>query len=292
MEVSDKPCVVAVIPAYNEGETIGSIVRKCLVHARWVIVADDGSTDRTSENAKEAGAIVVELRDNGGKGKAQRMGFDEALRRGADVIVYLDGDGQHDPAQIPLLTRPILEGNADLVIGSRQKVAFPRTEIPLYRRIGLGLLDFLVSLGTDSVFHDSQSGFRAMSSFAAKTMELHQDGMAIETEILFEASRLRLRVTQVPVFVRYDVENPSKLNPMLHYYQVSTATLGMLQERNPKFLPGVFGSVAAAFACVAFAVFLFDLSGHGGYESGIIALMLTLLASIMFCFGLARTKKG
>ncbi|EHR79127.1 glycosyl transferase [Thermococcus litoralis DSM 5473] len=107
-----------IIPAYNEELTIGSVVALAKKYGD-VLVVDDGSKDRTSEIAQKAGAIVIRHEVNKGKGAALKTGFGYALANGYDVIVTIDADGQHNPDEIPLLLKPILEGEADLVIGSR-----------------------------------------------------------------------------------------------------------------------------------------------------------------------------
>lgn len=126
--------LVAVIPAYNEGLVIGSVTLQTKQHADHVIVVDDGSSDRTAETARLAGADVVRLPENAGKAKAMMTGFARARELGYDAVVMLDGDGQHDPDEIPAVAAPVLVGAADLVIGSR--FLDIRAEIPAYRRAG------------------------------------------------------------------------------------------------------------------------------------------------------------
>ena len=108
--------VSAVIPAYFEEKTISYIVEGCLIYVDEVLVVNDGSTDDTSINAKASGAKVIELKKNKGVVKATQTGIKEAS---GDIIVTLDADGQHDPNEIPKLIEPILEGEADLVMGKR-----------------------------------------------------------------------------------------------------------------------------------------------------------------------------
>lgn len=287
-----KQSIIAVIPAYDEEKSIGSVVHGCLEHVDHVIVANDGSSDRTSEVAREAGAIVVELPDNGGKGRAQRKGFDEALRMGASTIVYLDGDGQHNPHQIPSVVKPILDGEAEIVVGSRLLCARGRQNIPFYRKIGQRSLDLMVGLGTSTSLYDSQSGFRAISSSALEKMSLHEDGMAIEIEILLEAWKQGLRVAEVPIVADYDVETPSKLNPMLHYYQVYVAALRMIRKRNPRFLPGLVGAVSSVLALVPFLMFLHNANLPDRLTLGILALLFSAAACAAFGYGIRTEIKS
>ncbi len=151
-----------IIPAYNEELTIGSVVALARKYGD-VLVVDDGSSDRTSEIAQNAGAIVVKHETNMGKGAALRTGFDYALANGYDAAVCLDADGQHNPGEIPKLLEPILKDEADMVIGSRF-LDGAKKSIPLYRRLGLWILNTTTnaSLNGNLKVTDSQSGFRAM----------------------------------------------------------------------------------------------------------------------------------
>jgi len=116
---TNKPFVVVAIPAFNEEIAIGSVVLRSLKYADKVIVVNDGSKDRTAEIAKMAGADVIEHTTNGGKGAAIKDAFDYAKFVNADILVLIDGDGQHNPDEIPVLLAPILKGEADFVNGSR-----------------------------------------------------------------------------------------------------------------------------------------------------------------------------
>ncbi len=180
-----KQTVSAVIPAYNEEKTVGSVVKKALVYVDEVIVIDDGSTDDTSEEAAAAGARVVTLEQNTGVLGATARGLREA--RG-DIIVTLDADGQHDPQEIPRLVEPILEGRADLVMGKRP--SFPHfTERAITVLTGLK-----VRCG------DASTGFRAIRRGVAEEMELH--GSCLCGTFVLEAHRLGARMSCVPITVR------------------------------------------------------------------------------------------
>ena len=111
--------IIGIIPAYNEEGKVGDVVKRALDHVDGVLVIDDGSVDGTVIVSKEAGAEVVSNGRNLGLGLTIRRGYTEALERGADVVVQLDADGQYDPAEIPKLIGPIIEGRADMVLGSR-----------------------------------------------------------------------------------------------------------------------------------------------------------------------------
>jgi glycosyltransferase involved in cell wall biosynthesis len=127
--------ITVIISAYNEEVSIGSIVLLTKLYADNVIVVDDGSTDRTAEVARKAGAQVIVHEASKGKAESLKVGFNTAADMGADIIVTMDSDGQHNPADIPRLVAPILKGDADMVNGSRY-LNYPGKNVPLYRRVG------------------------------------------------------------------------------------------------------------------------------------------------------------
>ncbi len=150
----------AIIPAFNEEVAIGSVVLLSREHVDEVLVVDDGSTDRTASVAEMAGARVLRHHKNLGKGAALKTGFQAT---DADVIVTLDADGQHDPAEIPKLMEPIIRGEADIVNGSRYLHGTDENT-PRYRRVGQKILDTATNISTGLEITDTQSGFRAFSS--------------------------------------------------------------------------------------------------------------------------------
>ncbi|MBM4453829.1 MAG: glycosyltransferase family 2 protein, partial [Chloroflexi bacterium] len=138
------PKIIAAIPCLNEAQFIADIVTKAKKYVDRVIVIDDGSTDRTSEIARDAGADVIRHEKRKGAGAATQSGFQAARTNGADILVTLDGDGQHNPDEIPALISPITEGKADLVIGSRfpqphlnqsQLISINLNHVPKYRKL-------------------------------------------------------------------------------------------------------------------------------------------------------------
>ncbi|AKB16441.1 glycosyltransferase family 2 protein [Methanosarcina thermophila] len=157
-EVTVPQNITVVLPAYNEEVSIGSIVLLTSQYADNVIVVDDGSSDRTAEVAGKAGAEVVRHETNRGKGAALKTGFTAAADLGADVIVTMDSDGQHNPAEIPRLVAPILKGEADMVNGSRYLNGLDKNT-PAYRRVGQTILDGVTNLNSGLRITDSQSGF-------------------------------------------------------------------------------------------------------------------------------------
>ena len=192
--------VVACIPAYNEEDTIASVIKEALRHVDMVIVCDDGSTDLTSKIAREAGAFVIRHQRNMGYGAALRTLFEVARIIDPDVMVILDADGQHDPNDIPALVNPVLSGEADIVVGSR---FLGKTSMPAYRGAGIKLISLVVRLTAYPGLRDAQSGFRAYSRRAIRAIRVTERGMGASTEILLKAAYHRLKLREVPVEVRY-----------------------------------------------------------------------------------------
>jgi glycosyltransferase involved in cell wall biosynthesis len=206
------PNVTVILPAYNEEISIGSIVLLTKQYANRIIVVDDGSSDRTAEVATSAGAEVIVHSYNRGKGMAFKTGFDAAI--GADIIVTMDSDGQHNPADIPKLITPIINDEAEMVNGSRY-LNNNNTNTPLYRRIGQIILDNVSIIYSKTRVTDSQSGFRAFAAFTKDIFRFNTHGMAIESEMLADAGKHGLRIKEIKIDVRYDVICSTK-NPISH----------------------------------------------------------------------------
>jgi len=187
MDDKPKPRVVAVIPCYNTEHHIAEVVTRALPYVDQVIVVDDGSTDDTVEVARKAGAKVISHSTNRGYGEAIKSCFEAAKTNTADVLVILDGDGQHNPDEIPKLLARILKAEADLIIGSR----FLSNEgsMPRYRKFGISVITFLWNFGAKVKVSDTQSGFRAYSKVIFEPFHLSEKGMSISIEILEKARR-------------------------------------------------------------------------------------------------------
>jgi glycosyltransferase involved in cell wall biosynthesis len=205
--------VTAIIPAYNEEKTIGSVVIGASQHANRIIVVDDGSQDATAEIAKLAGAHIIHHPQNQGKGAALKTGFQAA--EDADIVVTLDSDGQHQPQEIPQILEPIIHGRADLVNGSRYMTIDGNNgkETPFYRRIGQNVLDSFTNINGKIDVTDSQSGFRAFSANNLDKFSFHSNDYSIESEMLIEAANAGLKIEEVPINVSYVEVHNHKQNP-------------------------------------------------------------------------------
>lgn len=242
--------ILAGIPAYNEEVSIGSTVLEAKKYATEVIVVDDGSDDKTVEVAREAGAVVLCHEENMGKGAAMQSLFEHAVRYEWDAIVLLDGDGQHIPDDIPTVVEPVLEVDADMVIGSRYLDRESDDETPRYRRFGQKVLD-LLTFGTSGVnVTDSQSGFRALSPQAVSKLTLTTDGFGVESEMLQSASSADLSVTERPIDVRYQDVDGQTANPITHGISVINSILHLVRDRRPLLFFGLPGILIATIGVV------------------------------------------
>lgn len=252
--------ILVCIPAYNEAVNIGKIVERAKQVCTGVVVYDDGSTDSTRAVAESRGAVVIGRKTNRGYGAAIRELFKVAVRSGADIMVTLDSDGQHDPDQIPALISPIFEDESDIVIGSRFIGSTSSSNrIPRYRDFGIKTITRFARAATYSDLTDAQSGFRAYNKEAITKMNLYNRGMNVSTEILIQASENDLRVSEVPVTVRYDVRRGSTQHPVSHGLGVLMSVIQYISLRHPLLfygLPGVlFLMVSTLFAGHALELF-------------------------------------
>jgi glycosyltransferase involved in cell wall biosynthesis len=200
--------IAVVIPAYNEEATIGSIVLGALRNCDQVYVINDGSTDKTSEVAKLAGADVLEMENNSGKAAALLRGLRTAKQNGFSYIVMMDGDAQHKSIDIPALIEPLKNGSADMVIGSR--FLKEDNHVPKYRRVGLKVLNTFTNIGSKRKLTDTQSGYRALGPKALENLDFDSAGYLVGLDMITHFSNRGLNVIEVPVSVRYNVPNGHK----------------------------------------------------------------------------------
>ena len=205
---------LGIIPALDEKDRIGAVINRTRPFLDKLVVCDDGSIDGTGEVAKRLGVEVIRHPKRLGYGAALHTLFLRAMQLKADATVTIDADGQHDPESIPLLTRPVLEGKADLVVGSRFIVH--KSTIPTKRLFGILLVTKLTQLMTRRKMTDSQCGLRCYSSRALKSVLPHARGMGASLEILLLAHRNGLRVIEAPTDVSYNGESDSSHDSISH----------------------------------------------------------------------------
>ncbi|WP_153552732.1 glycosyltransferase family 2 protein [Halomicrobium sp. LC1Hm] len=246
----------AVIPAYNEGRTIGSVVLETLPYVDIIIVVDDGSDDRTAAISEAAGAEVISLGSNRGKGAALKVGFEQAMDYGASVIVTLDADGQHNAGSIPELIAPIEAGEAEVVVGSRQLTG--DGEPSFARCFGRWMLDSATNLTLESPVCDTQSGYRSFSRDALEVVGDIQVGMGVESEMLIHCDRAGLTVSEVAIEEHYNDEADSSTHPIRHAWSVIRTILSVIRFQNPLFF---FGIISLSLLGSG-AIFGFDTATH------------------------------
>lgn len=196
--------VFIVVPAYNEAPRIGSVLAG--LRQTWpgsqIVVVDDGSTDETAAVARRAGVVVLRHVINRDQGAALQTGTTYALRRGAQVIVHCDADGQHQPAEITEWIKPVVAGEVDVVLGSRFLGSKP-VHAPLLKRLAFGLMIPLHNLVIGLRLTDLHNGVRVLSRQAAEQINITQDHKAHASEILSQIARAKLSYREVPVEILY-----------------------------------------------------------------------------------------
>lgn len=227
------------IPAYNEERFIGSVVLATRLLGLPVVVVDDGSQDRTAEIARAAGATVLQHEVNQGKAEALNTAFRFARTAEADVLVLLDGDGQHRPEELHSLLGPILSGQADIVIGSRF-LASSDGAIPGMRRFGQQAITLATNAGSGTAVTDSQSGFRAFSRKAIDALVFGSKGLSVESEMQFAARDFGLQIVEMPITALYP--DPPKRNVLRQGLHVLNGVLQLVGRHRPLLFFGVPGA--------------------------------------------------
>ncbi len=197
-----------IIPAYNEEKSIRQVIQTLKEHNyNNIIVIDDGSKDKTEEIAKQENITVLKHIINRGQGAALQTGMTYALREGADIIVHFDADGQHDAKQIQNLTKPILNNETEISLGSR---FLSKQNIPKKRKIVLQGAKIIIRLMYGIKLTDVHNGFRALSKEAASKINLRGDGMEHASEILEQIKKKNIKYKEIPVTIKYTKETLEK----------------------------------------------------------------------------------
>ena len=201
--------VLILLPVYNEGTVVASVIQ-AIQKEGWnnILVIDDGSTDKTYQEASATGAKVLRHTLNRGKGAAIKTGLEAAKKLGADIVVTLDGDGQHNPKDIKIMVEEIEKGH-DVVLGIRD---FRKRHIPRYKAMANHIGNALTWMFYGLWVSDSQSGFRAYNKKAIKLIQTNNDRYEFESEIVREIARNHLKWTEKTVDVRYSDYDQKKRN--------------------------------------------------------------------------------
>ncbi len=224
-----------------------------------VVVCDDGSTDMTADIAKKVGADVAKHEDNMGYGVAMQTLFKKVRELDADAMVTLDGDGQHNPDEIPLLVEPVLEGKADVVIGSRFLGDSEKNDVPRHRRFGIKVITKLTDAASNSALSDAQSGFRAYGRKALQSLNLNENGMGVSVEVLMEAKKHGLRVVELPTGCTYQgLARTSTRDPVRHGVSVVMSIMRLVVEEKPLLFLGVPGATFLSVGAL-FGIYMLQL---------------------------------
>jgi glycosyltransferase involved in cell wall biosynthesis len=224
--------VLAAMPALNEEERIAKTIVGARKYVDQILVVDDGSTDATAEIARSLGALVICHEKNGGYGAALQTIFSKARELHVEALVILDSDGQHNPADVGRLLEALVTEDVDVVIGSRF-VGENHKDIPGYRKVGMKVLDGATMVAGVADISDSQSGFRAYGRRAIEKINLSGSGMSAGSEILIQISDHHLKIAEVPITVRYDIEGTSSEHPVKHGVLVLYKIIGLISYRRP-----------------------------------------------------------
>ena len=276
------PSVMVGIPAYNEERMVGEMVRAANQYANLVVVVNDASLDNTEKSAEEAGALVISHLTNKGYGGAALTIFQTAQKYKPDILILMDADGQHDPADIPRFVSKMLEGY-DVVVGSRFLGAERKDKIPAYRQFGIKMLDkatHIAAKGSVSI-SDVLCGYRAFSKKAYFQIKYLDTSMHGSSDIIVQLSDLGMKFGEIPVHIRYDLENTSKRGPINMGLELLGGVIQVVVTKRPLLCFGVPGFIMTLIG-VILAVQAFDIVA----STGVWATTITLVAMMMLIMGM------
>ena len=218
------------IPAYNEEKSIAKIIVSLKKVADQILVCSDGSTDSTAEIAESLGAIVIKHPKNSGYGSAIRSIFLKAREINSKVLVTIDADGQHKIEDVNKIIKPIVDGQADISIGSR--FLDKHDNAPKYRKLGINIITKVTNSSLSEKITDAQSGFRAYNNKVLQSLTPSDSGMGISTEILIKSSNLGFKIAEVPTEIQYEGDTSTQ-NPVSHGTEVLMSTLKYISIERP-----------------------------------------------------------
>jgi len=222
------PKIIVIVPAYNEEKTIDSVIYNIKKNKDVdILVVNDGSSDKTSLIAKNNGVIVIDLPFNLGIGGCMQTGYKYAYKNGYDIAIQIDADGQHDARFIDELIKPILNDEADLVIGSRY-VAKTNYRGSYLRRTGSRFFTFLLKILTGYAIYDSTSGFRAANRKVIKYFSESYPQDYPEVEVIAKLSKMGFRMREIPVEMHERLGGQSSINFKRSIYYMVKVTLAIL----------------------------------------------------------------
>jgi len=223
--------ILVIIPAYNEEKSISDVIKKVIryIPEAEVLVINDGSIDNTYLEACNSGATVINLPYNLGIGGAMQTGFLYAKCNEHDIVVQIDGDGQHNPEYAKKLLNPIMNGSADMVIGSRF-ITETQYKAPFCRKMGIMFFSILVSLLINQKVTDTTSGFRAMNKKVIDYFSENYPTDYPEVDVLVKLNKKRIKIIEVPVKMNERLNGKSSITPLRSIYYVIKVSLSILLE--------------------------------------------------------------
>jgi len=277
--------LIAIIPAYNEESTIGDVIKATSRFVDEILVINDGSTDSTTDVAKNTGANVIDNIVNRGLGKTIKRGYAEAILHGADIIVQIDADGQYDPNEIPKLIQPILDNKADLVLGTRLENL--KYEMPWIKKQGNKAFTWLLRRLTGTDIKDGQTGFRATRKEVFDTLEIHGD-FTYTQEMIVKVSKEGWRIANVPVNFYRRTTGDSRLmsGPLSYAWRAWIIIIRTIRDYDPlKFfgLPGLILTLAGLLLGAAI-LYKFAIIGAIGHTPAVILTTLLIMSGIQLLF--------
>jgi glycosyltransferase involved in cell wall biosynthesis len=285
---SDHAKIVVGIPCYNEENTIAKVVARIPKIVNEIIVIDDGSSDMTASIASALNCRVISHPRNLGKGAAMRSLFLEARRVGADVLITLDGDGQHDVTDIPNILSPILKGECDIAIGARLNPD-SCSDMPRYRKMGTVILNSVInSVYNGLSVRDTQSGFRAYNKKAFSKIMPGEESIGVDTEILAIAANLGLRISEYPTKIKYNGLETSTHNPIRHSLDVILTTLKIFSLHHPLMFYGVTSLAFFISSLIAglWTLAVFERTGKLLLNFAFMTVACFVISSVMIGIGI------
>lgn len=262
--------LIILIPAFNEEKTIGQVIDDIPaallgIDERQIVVVDDGSSDRTGEIAEMKGAVIIRCKKNRGLGMAFQSGLEKALELGADILITIDADMQFSPGEIPKLIKPILNGEADFVTGSRFiDRSFVPKNMPWIKQWGNHRVAEIISWATGVKFCDVSCGFRAYSLESMLRLNIFGN-FTYTQETFLDLSFKGLAIAEIPVTVRYFDDRESRVAGSIVAYAIKSADIifRAIKDYYPLRFFGWtgFAIFMVGFFCGVFSIFHYILSG-------------------------------
>ena len=276
---------IALIPAYNEEATIADVIHHTKPFVNKILVINDGSTDTTKQVSIQAGAEVIDNIVNRGLGQTMKRGYEEALRQDADIIVQLDADGQYLAKEIPLLIQPILENEADLVLGSRlENIQY---KMPTFKKVGNKAFSSVLRMLTGADVADGQTGFRAMRHEVLENA-MPDNKYTYTQEMIIKAAKEGWRIKSVPITFVERAAGESRLisHPFSYAWRSWVIITRTLRDYHPLTFFGVPGLllIFAGLVLGIALVYKFAVTGAIGRTPSIILTALFIMVGVQLVF--------